>query len=168
MMRALGRARREHGSVAVEFALIAPMVLMLLFGTVTTGLVYSHHLSINNAAREASRFGAAVDYSAATWATDVRQRVLDTYADSTSALPAANVCVRLATSAGTSLAAVIGTDCGAEPNVPSGMATGSCVVKVWIRKPESISLVVAPTISFTISAESVAYYGRTSGSCTAD
>jgi Flp pilus assembly protein TadG len=168
MMRPFGRARGEDGTVAVEFALVVPALLMLLFGTVTTGLVYSHHLSINNATREASRFGAAVDYSAPTWATDVRQRVLDTYADATSELLPANVCVRLVSSTGTSLAAVIGASCGTEPSVPSSMATGSCVVKVWIEKPESISLVVAPPYNFSISAQSVAYYGRTSGSCTAD
>jgi Flp pilus assembly protein TadG len=168
MIRTVGGARREDGAVAVEFALLVPLVLMLLFGTVTTGLVYSHHLSINNAAREASRFGAVVDYSAPTWATSVRDRVLDTYYDATSPLPSANVCVRLVTSTGTSLASAIGGACGTEPAVPAGMAAGSCVVKVWIQKPESISLVVAPAYNFNISAQSVAYYGRTAGSCTAD
>ena len=169
MIYALRRLRREDGAVAVEFALIVPLVLMVLFGTVTAGLVYSHHLSINNAAREASRFGAAVDYSVSpSWATSVRDRVLSSYADATSPLVNANVCVRLVSSTGTSLAAALGGSCGAEPGVPSGMAAGSCVVKVWIQKPEGISLVVTPTMNFNISAQSVAYYGRTAGSCTAE
>ena len=43
------------------------------------------------------------------------------------------------------------------------MATGSCVVKVWVRKPQSIVLVVAPPLNLEIGAQSVSYYGRTRG-----
>ena len=162
--------RDERGTAAVEFALVVPMLLMVLMGTITAGLTYSHHLSINNAARESARFGASLDYSlpASNWASSVRDRVLQSYADSSSALPSSNVCVRLVSSSGTSLAAATGTSCGTEPNSPADMAAGSCVVKVWISKPESITLLVAPSLDFNIDAQSVSYYGRTAGSCTAD
>ena len=162
--------RDERGTGAVEFALVVPVLLMVLFGTITAGLTYSHHLSINNAARESSRFGAALDYSlpASNWASSVRDRVLQTYADSSSPLPSANVCVRLVSSSGASLAAAIGSACGTEPTSPADMATGSCVVKVWISKPESITLLIAPSLDFDIAAQSVSYYGRTAGSCTAE
>jgi hypothetical protein len=40
------------------------------------------------------------------------------------------------------------------------MASGSCAVLVWMQRPETINLVVAPQLHFDIGAESVAYYGR--------
>ena len=57
------RVRDESGAVAVEFALILPILVMLLLGVTTTGLVYSDHLAITNAAREGGRFGSAVNYN---------------------------------------------------------------------------------------------------------
>jgi hypothetical protein len=41
------------------------------------------------------------------------------------------------------------------------MTVGSCIVRVWMMKPEKIRLVVFPDLNFSIAAQSVAYYGRT-------
>jgi hypothetical protein len=166
------RARgEERGAVAVEFALVLPLLLLLLFGLVYTGLAYSDHLAVTNAVREGARFGAAVDYTPnpTTWATSVRTRVQDVYFNAGSTLPTADICVKLVDSSGVGVlnAAALGSDCGPEPPAPSNMATGSCAVKVWVRKPAQIDLVVAPTLTFRIGAQSVSYYGRTGGSCTA-
>ena len=49
------RVRDESGAVAVEFALILPILVMLLLGVTTAGLTYSDHLAITNAAREGGR-----------------------------------------------------------------------------------------------------------------
>ena len=42
----------------VEFALVLPVLLAFLLGTVTVGTAYDRNISMNNAARESSRFGA--------------------------------------------------------------------------------------------------------------
>jgi Flp pilus assembly protein TadG len=166
----LGRSRRirnQRGAVAVEFALIAPIVLMLLFGMISGGRTYSDHLSITNAVREGARFGAAVDYTNSNWATSVRTRVQQAYFNAGDTLSNGQVCVSVVSNAGVTLASAAGTGCGAEPISPSSMATGSCVVKVWVRKPHSIVLVVAPPLNLQIGAQSVSYYGRSAGLCTA-
>jgi Flp pilus assembly protein TadG len=48
----------ERGATALELAIALPILVMLLLGTVTTGLAFFNHISLNGATREASRFGA--------------------------------------------------------------------------------------------------------------
>jgi Flp pilus assembly pilin Flp len=71
----------ERGAVAVEFALVLPVLTMLLIGTITTGLSYSHALGVTNAVREGARFGAIADGTDGAWATDVMRRVHATQFD---------------------------------------------------------------------------------------
>lgn len=165
-------SRSQAGAAAVEFALVLPILIMLMFGLVTAGLAYSDHLAITNAVREAARLGAAIDYdpaSPSTWANSVQERVQQVYFNAGSTVATSQICVRLVGSGGAQIAAPTtqGSSCGTEPSPPSNMTTGSCVVKVWVRKPAKISLVVFPAMSFSIGARSVSYYGRTVGSCQA-
>lgn len=48
---------REHGAAAVEFALIVIPLLLVVFAIVNFGLIFSAQLVLNNAARDASRYG---------------------------------------------------------------------------------------------------------------
>ena len=160
---------RERGAVAVELALVLPLFIILLFGVTTAGLAYSDHLAITNAVREASRLGASVDYtpSSTTWADSVQTRVKQVYFNAGSQVETSQICVQLVDSGGAVLASPTaqGSQCGTAPDSPSGLASGTCVVKVWVRKPAKITLVVAPELSFSIGAQSVAHYGRSVGSC---
>ncbi len=171
--RALGPARRrrnERGVSAVEFALVLPILVMLLFGVTTAGLAYNDNLSISNAVREGARFGSAIDYSAgpATWADSVQQRVQQVYFNAGSTLSLSQICVELdaaptSTNTMTGLPATPttqGSNCGTGPSLPSNMAANSCAVRVWVQKPASISLIVFPDYNFNIRAQSVSYYGR--------
>jgi Flp pilus assembly protein TadG len=167
------RTRDEHGVAAVEFALILPLVVLLIFGMVTAGLTYSDHLSVTNAVREGARYGAAVDYTSTGWATSVRDRVEQVYFNAGGTLTDAQICVKLVNNSGTTVSGSYtswaGASCGTAPGAPGGMAAGSCAVMVWVRKPGKIELIVAPDLNLTIGAKSVAYYGRTvSPGCTAD
>ncbi|MDP9997763.1 TadE/TadG family type IV pilus assembly protein [Pseudarthrobacter sulfonivorans] len=45
----------EHGAVAVEFALVAPLLLALIAGIVEFSYAYNTQISVSQAAREASR-----------------------------------------------------------------------------------------------------------------
>jgi Flp pilus assembly protein TadG len=49
---------RERGAVAVEFALILPVLLLILFGTIQFGRVWSQHQVFQGAAREGARCAA--------------------------------------------------------------------------------------------------------------
>lgn len=51
---------RERGVTIVEFALLAPLLFMLLFGTLTGGVAISERLSLSHAGREAARYGSTL------------------------------------------------------------------------------------------------------------
>ena len=161
----------ELGVAAVELALVLPVLVMLLFGMITTGLAYNDHISVSNAAREGGRLGSALDYSTnpSSWASSVQSRVQQVYFNAASSLPTSDICVALVASDGTVLASTSGyaTDCGTVPSSPAAMASGSCVVKVWVTKPAHISLVITPDMDFNIGAQSVSYYGLVAGQCSA-
>ncbi|MFZ5898721.1 MAG: TadE/TadG family type IV pilus assembly protein [Bacillota bacterium] len=53
-----GLWRGETGQSLVEFALILPLLILLLFGTIEFGRVFSSSLVLTNAAREGARLGA--------------------------------------------------------------------------------------------------------------
>ena len=48
----------ERGAEAVEFALVVPMFLLLVFGVVDFGYMINHDTMVNNASREGARQGA--------------------------------------------------------------------------------------------------------------
>lgn len=49
------RFRSERGAAAVEFALIVPILLLLLFGIIEFGRVYNAQIELSGAAREGVR-----------------------------------------------------------------------------------------------------------------
>ena len=67
---ALMRARRaaalhdDTGASAVEFALVVPFLLLLVFGIINYGVVFSQQLSLNNAVREGARRAVVADPTA--------------------------------------------------------------------------------------------------------
>jgi Flp pilus assembly protein TadG len=53
--RARMRARSRSGSAAVEFAIIAPVLFLFLFGTIETGVIYFAGTALQNATDDAAR-----------------------------------------------------------------------------------------------------------------
>jgi Flp pilus assembly protein TadG len=49
------RAGSERGAAAVEFALVLPILIMLLLGIVEFGRIFNVQVSVTNAAREGAR-----------------------------------------------------------------------------------------------------------------
>jgi Flp pilus assembly protein TadG len=170
--------RGESGTSALEFALVVPLLVMLLLGVSTLGLAYSDHLSITNAVRESARLGSAVDYTPTgnAWGDSVQTRVQQAYFNAGSTIQTSQICVQLLkVTDGTTFPpstspiagpAAQGANCGAEPATPDNVATGTCLVKVWVRKPARVTLGVLPDINITLGARSVSFYGRAVGSCT--
>ena len=93
-LRREGRAKGERGAVAVEFALVLPLLVMLLLGIATAGLSYTRAIGVTNAVREGARFAATADASVpATWSSDVISRVRATQFDDPSL--DTEICVQL-------------------------------------------------------------------------
>lgn len=59
------RKRNEDGAAAVEFALILPVLLLVLIGIIEFSLAFNAQLSLNQAAREGARYMAIHNNSSA-------------------------------------------------------------------------------------------------------
>jgi Flp pilus assembly protein TadG len=55
--------RTERGAAALEFVLVAPILILLLFGIVTFGFLFAQDLALSNAARQAARFAAVAGHT---------------------------------------------------------------------------------------------------------
>jgi Flp pilus assembly protein TadG len=53
----------DDGAALVEFAILAPLLLMLLFGIVSAGLAFNESLALTHSAREAGRMAATLPVS---------------------------------------------------------------------------------------------------------
>jgi Flp pilus assembly protein TadG len=83
MQRIIRRARRDEGAAAVEFALIAGVLAMLIFGMLQFGLAFFEVQNLRAATREGARIGAVGATDA-----EIQQRVSDA---SYNAIPPAEV-----------------------------------------------------------------------------
>jgi Flp pilus assembly protein TadG len=96
----------DLGSAAVEFALLMPVFVMLIFGMLTGGFTYSEYSGITQAAREGGRYGATLPFDptqsspVTTWLSDVLQATEDA-AGSDAALTATNSSICVAYVSGT-------------------------------------------------------------------
>ena len=93
-----GRQRRpgrfgNEGVAAVEFALVLPVLVMLLFVAITVGTIAVGQLAVNSAARDAARAGAV----ASTGACDLALNRLD----GTSATVGTAACIEIEVCPGT-------------------------------------------------------------------
>ena len=62
--------RRDDGAAAVEFALTAPLLFLLLFGIISFGAISAGWLAANNGARQAARFGVVAQRTCTDVATE--------------------------------------------------------------------------------------------------
>ena len=74
------KVRDERGQAAVEFALVAPALIVLLLAIVQCGITFSHYLAVTDAARAAAR-KAVVARVAGLTAADIQQAGDDAAAD---------------------------------------------------------------------------------------
>jgi Flp pilus assembly protein TadG len=70
----------EKGQAAVEFALVAPVMIVLLLGIVQMGITFNHYLAVTDAARAAARQAIVARVSGITVA-DVQQAAHNAAAD---------------------------------------------------------------------------------------
>jgi Flp pilus assembly protein TadG len=52
--------KREDGAAAVEFAIVLPLLMLILFGIIEFGLILYNQEVITNASREGARFGIVI------------------------------------------------------------------------------------------------------------
>ena len=93
---AIRRAEGDGGVALIEFALVFPLFMSLVLGMFTGGILTNRQLEVTHAAREGARHGSMVPvddvFVSGTWATNVRDVVVER---SDGQLTAAQVCVAL-------------------------------------------------------------------------
>jgi len=98
----------ERGAAAVEFAILAPLFFMIVFGMFTGGLAYNEKNQITHAAREGGRYGSVLPSDqftstcsttlGACWATSVSNQTINSaYGDLGASIPGRRICVALVT-----------------------------------------------------------------------
>jgi Flp pilus assembly protein TadG len=74
--------RRESGAAMVEFALVAPLLILLASGVIDLGRAFKQYNTLSQAVRDGARFAAThPKVATATLATRVRARVDSTFRD---------------------------------------------------------------------------------------
>jgi len=62
MKKLVKNLAKERGASAVEFAIILPVLIMLVFGIVQFGVAFNKYISLTHAAREGARLAAVGAY----------------------------------------------------------------------------------------------------------
>jgi len=65
MARVRAKVASERGQTIVEFALMAPVIFLLLFGIIDFGMALNHRITLEHAVREGARFAAVTTDCAA-------------------------------------------------------------------------------------------------------
>jgi len=68
------RARRESGAVAIEAALLTPLLLLLFFGIIEFGMLYKDYLAVTSSVRAGARMASA-EPRVTSYATDAADQV---------------------------------------------------------------------------------------------
>jgi Flp pilus assembly protein TadG len=166
MLRYRAGGRGERAAVLVEFALVFPLLIMLILGMVTAGLAYNQKLQITHATREGARFAATVSpiqtfANGESWARNVRDLVVERSAGD---LVDAQVCVSLVEgSPGTVYDNLPGystlggtTPCIPNQQYPLAGTDDGLRAQVTVARQGSIELVVFDDITFTMSSKATA------------
>ena len=69
------RIRSERGAELVEFALVLPLLLVLIGGIVDFGFLFQRYEVVTNAAREGARLASLAGYTDAAARTRVREYI---------------------------------------------------------------------------------------------
>ena len=96
----------ERGALLVEFAFVAPVLIMFVLGTITMGLSYNRSISLNNSARESARYGATLPVAddLEGWLNSVADVARDAAAgDLSASAPGQSICVSFVHTNGTDI-----------------------------------------------------------------
>jgi hypothetical protein len=81
-----------QGQSLIEFALLLPLLILIVFGTVDLGRAFFVSITLSNAAREGARY-AVLNYTETDWVLKSRQRAADEGLGSGLALTIDNISV---------------------------------------------------------------------------
>ncbi len=155
----------ERGAAVVEFALVLPLLTVLLIGTMSAGLALNQKQQITHATREGARYAAAIApaqaFTSGTWAQNVRDLAVERSAGD---LTASDVCVSLVQGSPATVvtpAATYSTAAGNGPCIPGQtypVTANDPGLRVQVAgvRPATIQLVLFGSIDVTLQATATA------------
>jgi Flp pilus assembly protein TadG len=145
------RRRDENGASAVEFALIMPIFIVLVFGIIAFGIVFAQNLALGNSARQAARFAVVQERTCGEIRTEARDSATGTIAMNT-----ANIGVTVERIVSGGGATTLCGGAGSDANKPcEGAAEGSSIkVETTYQSKVIIPLVVSDN-NVTINGEGI-------------
>lgn len=75
------RFRDERGQALTEFALVLPILALLLFGVIQFGITFNNYLTLTDAVRAGARKGAVARHMTTNREAAVEQAVMDASTD---------------------------------------------------------------------------------------
>lgn len=147
--RAVRRAvgdRPERGASAVEFALVVPIFIMLVFGIISFGMVFAQELGLSNGARQAARFGVVDGRTCGELTTEARN------AASTLGMAASDVTVVVKRGTTDATATVI---CGTSTAKPCAGSTAGQSLFVTTSFPSRIMIPPVITRNVTLTEKGI-------------
>lgn len=134
-----GKARVQRGAAAVEFALVAPLLFLLLFGIISYGYMLSYRQALSQGAAEAARSAAVLTASSSTTdkttaAVSALNQSLNTYGVSCSIANGATTgnLVKNSSTVGTCSVAVYDCSSVSGANPTQTTATPDCI-RVYVN-----------------------------------
>lgn len=159
-MSARGRAARDSGAAAVEFALLLPVFAMLTIGMISGGFAFERWIGVTQGAHEAARFAATLSVAAGggtddAWLRQVADRAVAASGltvDATHAVVGTSLCVALVSptnypavnkhlDVSTDSSGLLGYSAGSGPCANAAIVTGD-YVQVQVSRPTDFNYVV--------------------------
>lgn len=160
------RSTNEHGAATVEFALLAILLFMLIFGGISAAISISQANALQTAAREGVRFGATLPTADTAAGLDdiISVAISAATGDLGTSVPGRRICASFGdgsawisrTLTGTATTPVTGSASCFTDGRPAG---GEERVQVVVERDTTIEAIVFST-DVTISGEAVARYER--------
>lgn len=172
-LRALKAERKhdaERGAAVVEFALLAILLFMLIFGGITTGMSISRANALQTGAREGARFAASLPTANTPGGLDQVIGVIREAAtgDLATTVPGQFICVAFTDGSVGSLVvraetsgvlSTPGQDCFSLASLADNRPVGEERIQVVVQRLTSIEAVAFST-DVTISGEAIARFER--------
>jgi Flp pilus assembly protein TadG len=164
----------DRGAAAVEFALLLPVAVMLVFGVLTGGQLYSQKIGLAQAAREGARYGATLPIPPATgqsvndWLTDVFNATMASSAgDYPASASGSSLCVSFLDGQDATKSVKVTADSAGNPTTP---VTGTCWTDLSGLTDNRVQVLIVRTVELNIgikdwnvptSARASIHYERT-------
>lgn len=158
---------QEKGAAAVEFALLATLLFMLIFGSISAGFSFSRANALQTAAREGTRFAATFPGGSSTADDGWFDTIIDTtvsagLGDLNNGVPGRTICVAFIDGAGIKSRVLNPDNTRNNPNaecIAGGDGLSDDRVQVTASRESEIQAVIY-AIDITVSGDAVARYER--------